>query len=208
MTEQEWLACTDPRRMLEFLQGKASDRKLRLCAVAYCRRIWSLLDDERSRHAVELAERFADGGTTDYERMVAQDRAEKVTKALTGSAANAPRAAAFAALPWADSAARGVLTMTPPLLGEPVSGALRCEFVRHIFGNPFRHVTIDSAWPSATGKQLVQAIYQEGAFDRLPILADALEEAGCTDAEILNHCRGPGPHVRGCWVVDLLLGKT
>jgi hypothetical protein len=207
MTEQEWLACTDPRRMLEFLQVKASDRKLRLCAIAYCRRIWSLLDDARSRRAVELAERFADGGATDYERMVAQDHAEKVTKALTGSAANAPRAAAFAALPWADSAARGVLTMTPPLLGEPVSGALRCEFVRDIFGNLFRPVTIDPAWLSATVTQLAQAIYQELAFDRLPILADSLEEAGCTEVAILEHLRGPGPHVRGCWVVDLLLGK-
>ena len=56
--------------------------------------------------------------------------------------------------------------------------------------------------------QLAQSIYDDRAFDRLPILADALEEAGCTDAAILDHCRGPGPHVRGCWAVDLLLGKT
>ena len=54
---------------------------------------------------------------------------------------------------------------------------------------------------------LAQAIYEERRFGDLPVLADALEEAGCTDADILSHCRGPGPHVRGCWVVDLLLGK-
>jgi hypothetical protein len=56
-------------------------------------------------------------------------------------------------------------------------------------------------------KKLAAAIYDDTAFDRLPILADALEEAGCHDAEILAHCRGPGPHVRGCWVIDLLIGK-
>jgi hypothetical protein len=54
---------------------------------------------------------------------------------------------------------------------------------------------------------MAQAIYNERGFDRLPILGDALEDAGCTDRDILDHCRGPGPHVRGCWAVDLLLGK-
>jgi hypothetical protein len=54
---------------------------------------------------------------------------------------------------------------------------------------------------------MAEVIYADSAFDRLPVLADALEEAGCTISDILDHCRGPGPHVRGCWVVDLLLGK-
>ena len=63
------------------------------------------------------------------------------------------------------------------------------------------------SWLASLVLGLAQAIYDERAFDRLPILADALEDAGCTDAAILEHCRGPGPHVRGCWVVDLLLGK-
>jgi hypothetical protein len=79
-----------------------------------------------------------------------------------------------------------------------------------IFGNPFRPVTLDPfwlAWSNGTILKLTQAIYDERAFDRLWILADALEEAGCTNADILSHLRGPGPHVRGCWVVDLILGK-
>jgi hypothetical protein len=82
--------------------------------------------------------------------------------------------------------------------------------LRDIVGNPFRLVTVDTAWLENNDKcvvRLAQAIYAGRAFDRLPILADALEDAGCTDAAILEHCRGPGPHVRGCWVVDLLLGK-
>jgi hypothetical protein len=79
--------------------------------------------------------------------------------------------------------------------------------VRDIFGNPFRPVAVDRAWLTPTVTSLAQAIYDDRAFDRLPILADALEDAGCTDHDILAHCRGGGEHVRGCRVVDLLLGK-
>jgi hypothetical protein len=68
-------------------------------------------------------------------------------------------------------------------------------------------VTADPRWLSSTVVSLAQTVYAERAFDRLPILADALEEAGCDNADILAHCRGDEPHVRGCWVVDLILGK-
>ena len=63
------------------------------------------------------------------------------------------------------------------------------------------------AWNNGIVVKMAQAVYEERAFDRLPVLADALEEAGCADADLLSHLRGPGPHVRGCWAVDLLLGK-
>ena len=63
------------------------------------------------------------------------------------------------------------------------------------------------AWNDGTVLKLARAIHDEEAFGRLPILGDALEDAGCTNAEMLKHCRGPGPHIPGCWVVDLLLGK-
>jgi hypothetical protein len=62
-------------------------------------------------------------------------------------------------------------------------------------------------WNGSIVRRIAQSIYDDHTFDRLPILADALEEAGCTDADILAHCRQPGEHVRGCWVVDLVLGK-
>jgi hypothetical protein len=77
-----------------------------------------------------------------------------------------------------------------------------------IIGNPFRPVACDPSWRTPTAAALADAIYTDQAFDRLPILADALEEAGCDHPDVLAHCRGPGPHARGCWVVDMILGKS
>jgi hypothetical protein len=81
------------------------------------------------------------------------------------------------------------------------------EVVRDIFGNPFRPVTTDPRWRTSTAVALARAIYADRAFDRLPILADALEEAGCDNPDVLDHCRDDGPHARGCWVADMVLGK-
>ena len=79
---------------------------------------------------------------------------------------------------------------------------------RDIFGNPFRPVTLDPRWLTETVVALAAGIYADRAIDRMPILADTLEDAGCDHADLLAHCRGDGPHVRGCWVVDLVLGKV
>jgi hypothetical protein len=82
------------------------------------------------------------------------------------------------------------------------------QLIRDIFGNPFRSVALDPRWLTSSVLDLARAIYDERAFDRLPILADALMDAGCDSGEVLDHCRGDGPHVRGCWVVDLLTGRA
>jgi len=82
-----------------------------------------------------------------------------------------------------------------------------CQLLRDIFGNPFRPVTLDPRWLTSTVLDLARTIYNQRVWERMPILADALMDAGCDDAEILNHCRSAGPHVLGCWVVDLILGK-
>jgi hypothetical protein len=102
---------------------------------------------------------------------------------------------------------RYAVQWTIPNSGQPAAEA---SIIRCILGNPFRANTISPPWlfwHEGTISRIASAIYDVRAFDRLPILADALEEAGCTNADILNHCRQPGEHVRGCWVVDLLLGK-
>lgn len=85
---------------------------------------------------------------------------------------------------------------------------LLSRLVRDIFVNPFRPVSFDPSWRTSTVVALAEGVYADRAFDRLPILADALEDAGCDQPDILTHCRGPGPHARGCWVVDLILGKS
>jgi hypothetical protein len=83
----------------------------------------------------------------------------------------------------------------------------QAELLRDIFGNPFRPVAFDPRWRSADAVGLARGLYEERAFDRLPLLVDALMDAGCADEQVIGHCRGEGPHVRGCWVVDLVLGK-
>src|SRR6185295_8434857 len=82
-----------------------------------------------------------------------------------------------------------------------------CILLRDIFGNPFRPVTLNPAWLTPTVQQLAALIYEERQFDKMPLLGDALEEAGCSNEEVLQHCRGGGEHCRGCWVVDKVLGK-
>jgi hypothetical protein len=105
----------------------------------------------------------------------------------------------------------------PPHPGNPSAAVLRAERVAQVglvgcvFGNPFRPVAVDpawAAWNAGTARRLAQAAYDERAFDRLPVLADALEEAGCSDPQLLGHLRSAWPHVRGCWAVDTVLGQS
>jgi hypothetical protein len=207
MTEVEWLASDDLGPMLNFVRGKTSDRKVRLFAVACCRCVWwPYLDDERSKQAVEVAERFADASATPAERT----RAERIAKLATKGKPGGQRY-------WAAVAAQ--MTAAKPLPVEPfisVLGVFRGtdeerrqqrRLAGDIFRNSFRSAVLQPAWLTSTVTSLAEGAYMQGAFDRLPILADALEDAGCTDAAILEHCRGPGPHVRGCWVVDQILAK-
>lgn len=216
MTDQEWLTCTDPTPMLEFLQDKASDRKLRLFAVACCRRYWDLLREERSRTAVLVAERFADGLATREELEDAQEEAVNAGREGDGRGPVAcchlrpdgsypVEAARYVAGEMID-----VMDTRQELSDEEWQAELRAEaeVLKEIFGNPFRPITIHPAWLSSNVVNLGEAIYEERAFDRIPELAGALEEAGCYDADILGHCRHQGLHVRGCWVVDAILGKS
>ncbi|WP_439621038.1 hypothetical protein [Gemmata sp.] len=96
------------------------------------------------------------------------------------------------------------MALTEPQLRERSSHA---ELIRDIFGNPLRPVAFAPKWRTSTAVALAQGMYESRDFGAMPILADALQDAGCGSADVLDHCRGPGPHVRGCWVVDLVLGK-
>jgi hypothetical protein len=203
--------------MLLFLRnsGKTRERKLRLFACACCRSIWHLLTDKCSRRAVEVAERFADGQATPQTLRKwhwAAYEAYELTEAV--GRVGAAYAAYCAAHEDAATAAR----YTSDNVAE-VGEAGQCDLLRDIVANPFRAAPAIAptwlAWNDGTVKKLAEAAYEhhalpEGTLDqaRLAVLADALEEAGCANEEILGHLRGPGPHVRGCHVVDILLDKT
>jgi hypothetical protein len=207
MTEAEWNACTDPTPMLEFLRGTASDRKLRLFAVACCRRINGLLRWYYS--GLEVAERYADSSASEEELLT-------IHTELFPHPANSDVAALEAAWHTTDAYLFDVQKASTSACDaiewcrsdKGAEASPQTELLRCIFGPvPFRSMNVDPSWLTSTVKQLAQAIYAERAFDRMAILADALEDAGCTNADILSHCRQPGEHCRGCWVLDLLLGK-
>lgn len=230
MLEPEWHSSSQPQEMLTFLRGKASKRKLRLFDVACCRRIWGELRDERSRRAVEIAEEFAEGRCDERalsqarrDAMTAHGAAQGVRTDISRIAANldalrAAYSAAEAANAAQQAAADDAYLGSPAVAESAAYGAANGEasrtehtiqagLLRDIFGNPFRPMTIDAAWLRSSVAALATAIYEERAFDRLPILADALEDAGCHDADMLQHCRQPGEHVLGCWLIDLILCK-
>jgi hypothetical protein len=235
MTEEKWLECTEPTPTLEFLRGKASGRKLRLFACACCRRHWRILTDERSRWAVGVGERVADALATGPERETANASVDQAThNAIVKRQANytipehfiiAARAAGYTVMPDGSldlEAALAVVAACRLMLlhetgtrdNRASENAALCSTLREVFSNPFRPITIAPAWLTPAVLSLAQAAYEErnlpaGTLDnaRIAVLADALEDAGCDNADILDHCRQPGEHVRGCWVLDFLLGK-
>jgi hypothetical protein len=245
MTEQEWLECTDPKPMLEFLrtQRTASERKLRFFAAACCRRVWDWLGEE-SRRAIEVLEKYLDGTATAddlhfaskgvYDDWMGDFGTHHPTNAAcatvmfekstshdvaVGAAAQIAQAVRIEA-----NKRHGIFLQgwPPPKIvnptvrqacikaGEVAMTAERlaqCHLLREIFHGPRRAVFLRANWRSGDILTVASTIYNDRAFEQFPSLADALAAAGCDDEEILNHCRGPGPHVRGCWVVDLILSK-
>jgi hypothetical protein len=211
MTEAEWLTCASPERMLSFVETRLSEREARLFGVACCRRIWHLLK-EQDQDVVEIAERFADGEVDRAELDAAAESAWSASShslGRAGAAADAAGETIFRNDGFGNVYHVSHLTYNAFYAAGEDAGeyAAQCCLLRDIFGNPFRPVRVAPAWLTSTVVQLASGIYAEPAFDRLPMLADALQDAGCDNANILTHCRGPGPHVRGCWVVDLMLGK-
>ena len=212
MTEAEWLAGTNLRSALKYLRRSPGDRKLRLFLCECCRRVWNLLG-EKCREAVETAKRFADGLVSVEEMTMVRIAAKTDRKCYGVYFAYAPRPTFADAANTASTLSFHATESAENMEWNKELSAERMAqrgLLHDLFKNPFRPVHWDPAWimwNNGTVSRIAQAIYDERAFDRLPILADALEDAGCDDADILRHCREPGEHVRGCWVIDLLLGK-
>jgi hypothetical protein len=234
MTEEEWLGCDDPTPMLEYIREVSCNRKLRLFAISAIRLYATSHGDERTRKVIEVAEIAAEGGLNRYDLHLESMKVGAWIPALRDSPAELmTRAAGLCIGADTMNAAVAVVTAMPHLescLGPSVlqsdsspgeqtelirsgaEGRNACRTwlavnVRDIFGNPFRSVGVLRQWRTSTVVALAQQMYDSRDFSAMPILADALQDAGCDNADILDHCRGPGPHVRGCWVVDLVLSK-
>jgi hypothetical protein len=177
--------------MLAFLKGRATDRKFRLLLAAFwCRRFGTLRSFRGYQKKLAQAEEMADGNW----------KPKRGQAGWIGHQKNPHHRAV-----WSVKILSG-------LRGKGhVSLAMQADLIREVFGNPFKDVVIQQSWLNWNGGtvvQIAQAVYDERAFERLPVLADALEEAGCDDAGLLGHLRGPGPHCRGCWAVDAILGRN
>ena len=197
-------------------QTKAGRRQLRLVACGCCRLIWPHLGDRRLTRAVVVAERFADGQATKAELEAARKRVEPLLGEDDDDVSPSPLTAAALVRAAVELSAYSAALMAtpyePPLAGylgpSHVEAGLICDLIRDIFGNPFRPVAVDPDWRTAAAVALARGMYESRDFAPMPVLADAFQDAGCEDPDILGHCRGPGPHVRGCWVVDLVLNKA
>lgn len=228
MTEDQWLGGAMPFPLLQHAWNRLSDRRKRLLACAGCRLIAPLLKDPRTTAALDVAERFAEGTATPEELEAAHKDAVRAQNAQKKKALLFAYAAVMdASAPWRSNAlglglTSGALTHAvqakvldkEPRLGyghldrdRPAAFLPMADLVREVAGNPFLRVTFAAAWSSDATVKLARKMYETRDFAKMPRLADTLAKAGCSAADILAHCREPGPHVRGCWVVDLVLGK-
>ena len=225
MTNAEWMACTDSTLMLELFRGTRLHPGLRRFAVECCRRIRHLLVEEEFREAARAGEAFADdprnrrstikamaaASISAWRRrgrlaITAAPRELHAADAATATCSSTDWGAAFTAT---REAARALNTSDPDRC-DPAELRHQASLLRCIFGPlPFRRVSIAPAifrWNDGVVAKLARGVYEGWAFDRFPILADALEDAGCDDAELLGHLRGPSPHVRWCFALGGILG--
>jgi hypothetical protein len=224
MTEEEWLADEgDLGPLLRVLLGtgtampsgfSSSARKERLFAVACSHS--ELVQDEQLCIAIGVLERCADGLATEDEVQMAREGASEMPS-------GPQKDLALAILGLGESSHLGTVLHYAERLemahlpGDPLRNVnlpahrkiwrIQANVLRHIFGNPFRPIVFSPKWRSDIALSIAQQMYAARDFSLMPILADALQDASCDSADILDHCRGSGPHMRGCWAVDILLGK-
>ena len=214
MTEAEWLTTKLPLYMLREYPGEWDARKAFQAGRHCLRHSWHLLSDLQ-RQYVEQVEEFDEGKVSeeevdrlwfwvyqaDFQRESREDEAITYAfEALRSFTVSLSRDGLI-------SVFDGIANSVGYVASEAKEKEWQCWVLREVFGNPFRPVKADPAWLTSDVLLLARGIYEEKAFDRMPILADALQDAGCENVNVLDHCRLPGEHVRGCWVLDVLLGK-
>jgi hypothetical protein len=222
MTEEDWFTTTNPYDITHHKHSR-DDRKRRLMACACLRRVFGSTLDHQLLTLVGAAEEYADGMVSSSELVAlrksvrkhfhAHDVSEHEKFQLqyhTTKAALMVSEKEFMNFKMALEQcqfAQGSLDRSLWDLSIEAERRAQRQIGREIFQNPYRPITFNSSWRTSTAVALAESIYTDRAFDRLPILADALEDAGCDAAELLAHFRGPELHVRGCWALDLVLGK-
>lgn len=228
-TEAEWHASSDLEAMLQFVEGKVSDRKLRLFACACCRHLWHKLN-KANRRAIKVSEKFADGLATEKELSKAsgtqfesnslweykkppvewtEGRSDAWTKAAVGRITLHRRLHSTFGQPLLTAVRDTAECVSESCRWDEDATFQPCELLRCLVSVAlFRSIGSDPAWLNAEIVALAQAIYDDSDFERLPALAEELEREGCSDNNILTHCRRGEPHARGCWVLDLVLLKS
>ena len=178
LSEQDWMSCPHSKPLMQFLQTQKVSDRKLTLYGVACCRRTWDRFDESMRKHVEAWELFAEG---------------RISRDLLH--ASCPNV-------WSDP----VDLAWDAASGE--EGLAQAILVREVFGNPFRLVAFKPEWRTDTSLALAQQMYDTRDFSLMPILADALQDVGCDNTDILDHCRSEGPHVRGCWVVDAILGKA
>jgi hypothetical protein len=196
LTERDWFSPIGFQRALSHVRGNLSPRRERLLAVACCRLFPQFVDNAELRQIVSDAERMADGAPP------TQVYCDQNVYCLFGPWPNV-----LVTVRLLDRLNRRNRVQKATRRHQPGGDLAYLCLLREIVGNPFRSNTFERHWRTADTLGLARGIYEDRAFDRMPLLADALMDAGCADDKIISHCRTGGPHVRGCWLVDLVLGK-
>jgi hypothetical protein len=230
--DERWLRSKNPYTLARLVKGRGVEgqRKFRLVAAACCRRAWPMLTDEQ-RRALEVVERYADGKARYTEMRLAVQGMRIPGYRSQPLLVEAARRDAWSGLPEVIGKLLGALWGGAPNdleeeQEDPYGSywttadewqkecAMLCHIVRDSFGNVFQPVSVLPAWRTPAVLELARAAYEARDLPagtlgpaRLAVLADALEEAGCDNPIILEHLRGPGPHVPGCWLIDLLLDR-
>ena len=237
VTEKKWLKSPHLSIMIRFLEQQAGRRRrLLLFGCACCRRVWDLLQSESARRIVELSEARADGEANETELISAADSPDFACVDSLFARQSKTETQLSARVVDALEAVRHLVEIPVDigLIAQNTSGdkshdfilshrnnygigigvrrdeaefAEKARLLRDIFGNPFRPVFFDPCWRTERAVGLAMKIYSERDFSLLSALADTLRDAGCDNDAILNHCRGGESHVRGCWVIDLILDK-
>jgi hypothetical protein len=217
MTESDWLTETDYHRHIEYVENRLSPRRARLLAVAFCRARLGEFDGAGMRAALEAIERYADGAATRAEveetrswaRITAVQSTDKFDREERATARFHSLRNEFAwAVAFAAQSPLPLLKIVQYAEGVAAGHAAMRALVWDVAGNPFRPVEFDPAWRTETVLALARQMYEAREFNAMPILADALQDAGCASDDLLTHCRADCVHVRGCWVIDGVLGKA